>query len=156
MVLMGCGSAGGADGGSTADAGSLWPVGATQLFVSSSVGYFSCVREDWTLNFAGRLEFTTSTLVSASDPYGACTTATGSRALNQADLDRLDVAMKALTQPSGAQCNVSDGPQLSAQVTTATGSTLYREAGEGCSTTDPSITVSGLDPVLHVLRAWAL
>jgi hypothetical protein len=156
VVLVGCGSPGTSDAGtSAADAGSLWPVGASKLAVYSANGYPSCISETWTLTFGGQLEFTKNTLASASDPYGACVAKTGSKALNQGDLDRLEAAMKALTRPASPQCDVSDGPQLSAELTTPTDTRRYREAGLGCSTLDQSTTVSGLQPVLDSLRAWA-
>ena len=52
-------------------------------------------------------------------------------------------------------CDVSDGPQLSTELTTPTDARCYPEAGLGCSTLDQSTTVLGLQPVLDTLRAWA-
>jgi hypothetical protein len=156
VAVLGCGSANTSDAG-VSDAGPsvLWPLSASRIVVRSADGYPSCVSEEWTLTFNGRLEFTTKTVTPGSTAYGDCVTTTGSRPLNQADLDRLDTAMKALTRPTAPQCNIADGPSLYSQVTTPDGTLMYREAGRGCLTSDNSVTVSGLPTVLDTLRNWA-
>ncbi|MFO0600902.1 MAG: hypothetical protein U0228_36670 [Myxococcaceae bacterium] len=150
-LLVGCGAAGAPDGG----VGPLWPVGATSLQLTSSVGYPFCSSEDFVLTFGGQLTLTSRT-APPSTPYGPCMSATETRPLNQADLDRLDAAMSALTRPASAQCDVSDGPYLGVVLTLADGGTRnYREAGLGCSTDGRSVTVTGLGTVRSTLEAWA-